>query len=223
MSGAPWQDHAAAQLTTRALQGLCAVLGVVLVVLVALLALRTLGGTGQPALGADVVGVSAPGTGPGAPTPTATVPAGSGAALVGERAAADERALATLRELRRQGLAEHPPQGQWVAQLAAKSVGTTDPVQTAANGSSTFYATDILEQTRRIASRTAGGDVFVLASTDFAPGTVDARGNPYWTTFATGPFADADDVRTWCDSVFASTPADERTNVCFPERLLPPS
>ncbi|WP_432537746.1 hypothetical protein [Kineococcus arenarius] len=219
MSGAPWQDHAAAQLTTRALQGLCAVLGVVLVVLVALLALRTLGGAGQPALGADVVGVAAPGT-PAAP---ATAPAGSGAGLVGARAEADQRALATLEELRAQGLAEHPPQGQWVAQLAAKSVGTTDPVQTAANGSSTFYATDILEQTRRIASRTAGGDVFVLASTDFAPGTVDARGNPYWTTFATGPFADADDVRTWCDSVFAAVPARERVNACFPEQLLPPS
>ncbi|WP_432498223.1 hypothetical protein [Kineococcus auxinigenes] len=221
MSGAPWQDHAAEQLTTRALQGLCAVLGVVLVVLVALLALRTLGGAGQPALGADVVGVAAPGT--AGATAAAPATASAGAGLVGARAAADEQALATLQELRAQGLAEHPPQGQWVAQLAAKSVGTTDPVQTAANGSSTFYATDILEQTRRIASRTAGGDVFVLASTDFAPGTVDARGNPYWTTFATGPFADAGDVRTWCDSVFADVPERERVNACFPEQLLPPS
>ncbi|MCI2239588.1 hypothetical protein MO973_38680 [Paenibacillus sp. TRM 82003] len=224
MSGPTSQVRATAPRGARALQALCAALGVVLVVLLALLTLQGLSGTGRlvpvvRAADTPVAPVAAPAPGPAADAPADDVP---DVPAVGATPAADAEALATLRRLRTRGLADHPPQGQWVAQLAAKSIGTTDPGQRAANGSSTFYAADILTQTRRIASGIAGGDVFVLASTDFGESAVDARGNPYWTTFADGPFAEASDVRAWCDSVFASTPERERANACFPRQLTAP-
>ncbi|WP_337062176.1 hypothetical protein [Kineococcus sp. G2] len=222
MSGPTSQVRATAPRGARALQVLCAALGVVLLVLLALLTLQNLSGTGRlvPVVRAADTPVGALAAAP-APSAPVTTPTG-GAPAVGATPAADAEALATLRRLRARGLADHPPQGQWVAQLAAKSIGTTDPGQRAANGSSTFYAADILAQTRRIASGIAGGDVFVLASTDFGERAVDARGNPYWTTFADGPFAAAADVRAWCDSVFAAVPESERANACFPRQLTAP-
>ena len=191
----------------RALQVAAAVLGVVLLVMVALLLTRTTGPSR-----ADV----AVGGTPGSTAPTASPSPSRGTA------ATDAAATAELEALRRKGLVAHPPTGQWVAQLSAKSVGTTDPVQTASNGSSTFYAADILAQSREIASGVAGGDVFVLRTSDFGDGLLDARGNPYWVTLAAGPFGDAGDVRTWCDSMFSTTPADVRGNVCLPKQLTPP-
>ncbi|MEZ0494551.1 hypothetical protein AB2L28_20120 [Kineococcus sp. TBRC 1896] len=192
----------------RGLQAVAAVLALLLVALLGVLAARTVGASDRSP------------TGPATADGPTTSPVRS---ATGGTAAADAAATAELEDLRRRGLQEHPPQGQWVAQLAAKSVGTTDPVQTAANGSSTFYATDILAQSREIASGIAGGDVFVLRTTDFGDGLVDARGNPYWVTLVAGPFGDADDVRTWCDSVFATVPAADRSNACLPKQLTPPS
>ena len=201
----------------RALQVVAGVLGVVLLVLVALLAVRT---SARPADD----GVSAQGT-PGGPatTPVSTPSQSPSQSPSSRTAAVDAAATAELEALREDGLRAHPPTGQWVAQLSAKSVGTTDPVQTASNGSSTFYAADILAQSREIASGPAGGDVFVLRTADFGDGLLDARGNPYWVTLAAGPFGDAGDVRTWCDSMFSTTPADVRGNVCLPKQLTPPS
>jgi hypothetical protein len=193
----------------RGLQVVAGVLVVVLVVMLGLLAARTLGRPAAPGVSARAV-------------PSATPPAASPSPSVGT-AAADAAATAELEALRESGLAAHPPQGQWVAQLSAKSVGTTDPVQTASNGSSTFYAADILAQSREIASGVGGGDVFVLQTSDFGDVLLDARGNPYWVTLAAGPFGDAGDVRTWCDSMFSTTPADVRSNVCLPKQLTPPS
>lgn len=205
------QDHPPPPRPPRRLQVVAAVLALVLVALLGVLAARTVGATSTPAAQEGTAGgpTSAPGS-------SATGrPAGG-------TAAADAAATAELEELRRTGLQAHPPDGQWVAQLAAKSVGTTDPVQTAANGSSTFYAADILAQSKEIASGVAGGDVFVLKTTDFGDGLVDKRDNPYWVTLAAGPFGNADDVRTWCASMFATTPAAERGNVCLPKQLTPP-
>ncbi|NYD22297.1 hypothetical protein [Kineococcus aurantiacus] len=212
----------------RGLQVTAAVLSVVLLALLGLLAARRLAAPGPP----TAAGTGVPTAVSALPSPTAATAAGgsgtpgasgsSRSSGSSRGAAADAAATAELQRLRQQGLTAHPPRGQWVAQLAAKSVGTTDPGQTAANGSSTFYAADILAQSRQIASGVAGGDVFVLRTTDFGDGLVDARGNPYWVTLAAGPFADADDVRTWCASMFADTPAGDRGNVCLPKQLTPP-
>ena len=206
----------------RALKVLAAVLGLVLLALVGLLGVRVLSsGPGGSTAGSSSPSSAAPSTPAPVSSPPASAPPASaiGVTAGGTAAAA---AQAELESLRGSGLAAHAPAGQWVAQLAAKSVGTTDPAQTAANGSSTFYAADILTQSRAIAAGVAGGDVFVLRSTDFGQASVDARGNPYWVTFAAGPFAGAGDVRTWCDSVFATTPAPERVNACLPQQLLAP-
>ncbi|WP_432523253.1 hypothetical protein [Kineococcus sp. SYSU DK006] len=211
----------------RALQAVAAALGLVLVVLLGLLAERSLRPAGPlsplAAGGPTTAGATArtlpPATPAGASAGRAA--AAPAAGVAGGSAADDAAATAELHERRRQGLAAHPPQGQWVAQLSAKSVGTTDPVQTAANGSSTFYAADILAQSEEIASGIPARDVFVLQTTDFGTGLLDARGNPYWVTLVAGPFADAADVQTWCDSMFALTPQGQRTNACLPRRLTP--
>jgi len=201
-----------------ALQLSAAVLGVALVALVAVLALRSGGSPGAGPTAAPAPGTSAPVTSP--PGTADSGPPSTGGAS-GPAATDDAAALRELQALRAQGLAAHPPRGQWAAQLAAKSIGTTDPAQVAANGSHTFYAGDILVQSRRIAAGPAGADVFVLRSDDYGKGSVDARGNPYWTTLAAGPFASAADVRTWCDSVFGDVPAATRGNACLPRQLLP--
>lgn len=195
--------HRAPRRRPRGLLGLqlaAAALAVALVALLAVISVRA----GGPSTPSPTAGPSA--SSPSAPSPPATD---------------DAAALQQLEALRAQGLAEHPPTGQWAAQLAAKSIGTTDPAQVAANGSHTFYAGDILAQSRRIAAGPAGADVFVLRSDDYGKGSVDARSNPYWTTLAAGPFASAADVRTWCDSVFGDVPAATRGNVCLPRQLLP--
>ena len=193
----------------RALQVTALVLAVVLLAMLGLLATRTLAAPADRA-------ATTP-TAPRDPVARASAPPSPS----GGTAAADAEATAELEALRRSGLATHAPRGQWVAQLSAKSVGTTDPVQTASNGSSTFYPADILAQSREIASGAAGGDVFVLKTTDFGEGLLDARGNPYWVTLAAGPFADVEDVRTWCASMFADVPAEVRGNVCLPKQLTP--
>jgi hypothetical protein len=214
----------------RGLQATAAVLSLVLLAMVGLLAARTLTAPGDRTAGPSPAPatqrVAAP---PGAGRTGAADARGAGGpggtagtAGTGGTAATDAAATAELESLRASGLAAHPPTGQWVAQLSAKSAGTTDPVQTASNGSSTFYAADILAQSREIASGAAGGDVFVLKTTDFGEGLLDARGNPYWVTLAAGPFGDAEDVRTWCASMFADTPADRRANACLPKQLTPP-
>jgi len=188
-----------------ALQVSAAVLAVALLGLLGALAVR-----GGPAASAGAVG-----------TPASSVPSSAPASPAAPPATDDTAALQELEVLRARGLAEHPPAGQWAAQLAAKSIGTTDPAQVATNGSHTFYAGDILAQSRAIAAGPAGADVFVLRSDDYGKGSIDARGNPYWTTLAAGPFASAADVRTWCDSVFGGVPAATRGNVCLPRQLLP--
>ena len=194
------------------------------VALVALLAVITVRGGGPSTAGPAAAGPTSPAVAsslPGASGPDASGPGASGPGASGPGATDDAAALQQLEALRARGLAGHPPTGQWAAQLAAKSIGTTDPAQVAANGSHTFYAGDILAQSRRIADGPAGSDVFVLRSDDYGKGSVDARGNPYWTTLAAGPFASAADVRTWCDSVFGDVPAATRGNVCLPRQLLP--
>ncbi|NAZ82458.1 hypothetical protein GTR02_11565, partial [Kineococcus sp. R8] len=212
--------------TPRGLRGLQVAAGVLVAVLAVQVGVLAVGGA-RPA-GAPVVASPPARSGAAAvpdvprdapapdPLPTSPLPASPAATD-------DAAALARLQELRARGLAEHPPTGRWAAQLAAKSIGTTDPAQVAANGSHTFYAGDILAQSRRIADGPAGADVFVLRSDDFGGGSLDARGNPYWTTFAAGPFATREDVQTWCDSVFGDVPAATRGNACLPRRLLPPT
>ncbi|WP_369052722.1 hypothetical protein [Kineococcus terrestris] len=178
-----------------ALRRTSAVLAVVLTGLLGVHAAQAL--TGPPADGAE-------------PSPTPL-----------PRVTTDSDALARLEALRADGLRRHAPEGQWVAQLSAKSVGLTDPEQTAANGSNTFYATDILAQVQDLAAGVASGEVFVLRSTDLREELRDPRGEAYWNTFAAGSFADAAAVRRWCDEVFVAVDGPERGHVCFAKQLHP--
>jgi hypothetical protein len=152
-------------------------------------------------------------------------PGGSTASASTPRPApdAEQAALNQLNALRDQSLAQAPLDGRWVAQLSSKSVGITDPLQTAANGTHTFYAADILAELQDIHA-TVGGSaaLYLLWGTDFGKRSTAADGSPYWTTLADGGFASEDDVTAWCAATFPGLPADALADQCAARQLNPP-
>ncbi|MGH4020785.1 MAG: hypothetical protein ACRDT0_16480, partial [Pseudonocardiaceae bacterium] len=134
--------------------------------------------------------------------------------------APEDEALAQLETLRQWDVASVRFDGQWVAQLASKKVGTVDLLQVASNGSHTFYAQDILaEHLDHRHGDNLGADVILLLTTDY--GTTYQE-EPLWVTFALGPFGSSDDVRAWCSSRFPELSGDVLTNACVPRQLEPP-
>ena len=126
-----------------------------------------------------------------------------------------------LAALARQGLAAHSLDSRWVAQLASKSVGITDPLQVTESGSHKFNASDILAEHRRLDLETTdGSDVFMLRSTDYGKGQ-RYKGKILWVTFADGGFTDRSEVVQWCRSRFPGLSGDKLANQCFPNRLRP--
>lgn len=134
---------------------------------------------------------------------------------------ADEVAAATLRERSGRDAASVAFEGQWVAQLASKYVGVRDPYQTAANGTHTFYAADILAESDALASRVSGARVVLLDSTTYGK-HFSHDGEPLWVTMALSPgFASKDDVLAWCAGQFPELSGKALTNQCMPNRLNP--
>jgi hypothetical protein len=135
----------------------------------------------------------------------------------------DERgALQQLQDLRDATLQSVQLDGRWVAQLASKYVGLTDPKQVAANGSHTFYAVDILDQHNRL-RRGVGdsGQVILLLSTDYGKRQL-VDGKALWVTFAIHDFGGEDEVRQWCQLRFPNSRGARLENNCTPRRLAPP-
>ena len=152
-------------------------------------------------------------------------PGGSGAASSppGRAPDADQAALNELTSLRTQSLAVVPLDGRWVAQLSSKSVGITDPLQTAANGTHTFYAADILAELQDLHAAVGGSAaLYLLWATDFGKRSTAPDGSPYWTTLADGGFSSQDDVTAWCAATFPGLTADQLANQCAPRQLNPP-
>ena len=132
----------------------------------------------------------------------------------------EANALASLNQLRSGDLPSVPMNGQYVAQLASKVVGITDPMQTTAAGSHTFAAVDILAE--HLALRNGdnrGARVVLLLSTDFGKRQL-YQGRALWVTFALGDFGTADEVRTWCAGRFPTLSGNVLVNQCAPRRLL---
>ncbi|OWV04282.1 hypothetical protein B5D80_20445 [Micromonospora wenchangensis] len=131
-------------------------------------------------------------------------------------------ALAELHRLHDQDLPTVNLDGRYVAQLASKSEGIVDPRQQAANGSHTFYASDILAEHLRL--RVEFGTevpVVLLLSTDY--GQQQRHGNqPLWLTFAVLPEGSKESVASWCGGHFAQLTEEARQNLCVPRRLRPP-
>jgi hypothetical protein len=150
------------------------------------------------------------------PTPTRSAPA---------TVPADNEAAATaeLLAIRAADLPKIPLVGQYVAQLASKTPGISDPLQTTPRGDHTFTAADILHE--YLAARTNpsyGIYVGLLRSTDYGSGQLH-DGQPLWVTFAAVPgLSSAADVNVWCAQQFPTLSAAVLADSCTPGTLDPP-
>ncbi|PWW21077.1 hypothetical protein JD79_00204 [Geodermatophilus normandii] len=136
---------------------------------------------------------------------------------------AEAGALAELAALREDSLARLETDGRWVAQLASKDVGITDPLQTAQNGTHVFQAVDVLAESRAaLATVTDPAAVSVLHGTDFGRHSTAADGDPYWITVVDAGFGSRADVEDWCAATYPQLDGGELTNACVPRRLTPP-
>ncbi len=136
---------------------------------------------------------------------------------------AEARALAELAALRAQSLARAALDGRWVAQLASKDVGITDPLQTAQNGTHVFHAVDVLAESRAaLATVTDPSAVLVLQGTDFGRRSTADDGDPYWITVVDAGFTGRGAVEAWCAATYPQLHGAELTNACVPRRLTPP-
>ena len=160
---------------------------------------------------------------PVAPTATASASTASASTASASTVAAspEGRALSELSSLRRQSLAGLVLDGRWVAQVASKSVGITDPLQVAQNGTHTFYAVDILAESTDARAMAGSSTVLVLQSTDFGKYSTAADGQPYWVTLVDGGFGSDDAVESWCAVTYAGLSEAELANTCVPRTLSP--
>ncbi|WP_029430289.1 hypothetical protein [Blastococcus sp. URHD0036] len=159
----------------------------------------------------------------GVTSPADVQPVGDDEEGTGTGPAADPEAdaVAELDALAAADAARVDLDGRWVAQLASKSVGTTDPLQVAANGSHVFYGTDILLEHQALLQEVGGAaDVLLLTSTDFGKRAVDGAGRPYWVTLADpGWFTSSEDVVAWCADLYPTMTAEQLANSCAPRTL----
>lgn len=132
-------------------------------------------------------------------------------------------ALDQLNALRSDSLKRVPLDGRWVAQVASKWVGVSDPLQPAANGSHTFEATDILAESQ--AAETMVDDpskVYVLWGTDFGKRSTGPNGAPIWVTLVDAGYASQDNVTQWCQAKFPGLTPQQLADTCAPRQLTPP-
>jgi hypothetical protein len=209
---------------------LAAAIGVTICLAVGVVLVR--GGTAESGGAAAATGSAAGGVAneaitPTAPTETGTVtngvPAPTESTIIESGPAppaADPelQAQASLDAYRQQDLRRISFRGQWVAQLASKVPGITDPYEVAMNGTHTFYAADILAEHEQLRNNSSLADVYLLLSTDYGKRQL-FNGEPLWVTFADGEFASADAVRAWCAAQFAQFTGRQLDNSCSPRRL----
>ncbi|WP_169064047.1 hypothetical protein [Geodermatophilus dictyosporus] len=135
----------------------------------------------------------------------------------------EEQALADLQALRDESLARVVLDGRWVAQVASKDVGITDPLQTAANGTNQFFAVDILAESRAALSTVDDpSDLYVLWSTDFGRASTAPDGDPYWVTLVDGGFPSEGAVDAWCAGAYPQLSPEQLANTCVGRTLTPP-
>lgn len=183
----------------------------------------------RPNLGAEIRGVF-PGPGPtriakpsnsntrSSPSPSVH-PAPSSAGPLNEADATNELQKARLRSL-----VSVKFSNQWVAQLASKNPGITDPYQKTARGGHTFEATDILDEYEQDhQDPTFGSYVWLFLSTDFGSQQLYG-GHPLWVTVVElNSFSSAQDVTSWCKQEFPDLPEKVRDDHCVARQLSPPA
>jgi hypothetical protein len=173
------------------------------------------GGTGSSS-GTDSSGA----TDAGSSSPTPDVNSAPSTPTVDTETAA----LQQLATMRTDSLARVSLDGRWVAQMASKSVGITDPLQTAANGTHTFNASDILTESLAARQTVADPDsnVYVLWGTDFGKRSQAANGSPYWITLVDGGFSSSSAVTAWCRTTYSSLTSAQLADTCAPRQLARP-
>lgn len=135
----------------------------------------------------------------------------------------EQGALDQLTALRADSVKRLPLDGRWVAQVASKWVGVTDPLQTAANGSHTFQATDILAES--LAARKtvdSPSKVYVVWGTDFGKKSSGPNGLPIWVTLVDAGYASHDNVLEWCHVTYPNLTPQQLADTCAPRQLVPP-
>jgi hypothetical protein len=133
----------------------------------------------------------------------------------------EEEALLSLGELRHESLGNLDLDGRWVAQVASKYVGITDPMQVAQNGSHTFHALDILAEMDDAAARAPSAQMFVLNGSDFGRYSVGPQGQEFWVTLVDAGFTSSAQVDVWCASTYADLTVEQRKNTCAARTLVP--
>lgn len=195
-----------------------------------------LGGIGAVVIAAAAVAIAATHQQPQAkPSPQATVqlaiPATTPVAIETPQepatptptADSEQTALDDLNRLHDQDLTALTFSGQWVAQMASKTVGILDPLQSTRNGTHTFLAADILWEHQQLREGdNSGADVRLLISTDYGQRHT-YEGKPLWVTVAMDPaYNSSADVEAWCARRFATLNGDALNNACVPRQLNPP-
>lgn len=131
-----------------------------------------------------------------------------------EQLAAEER----LEQYRQQSLAQLRLDGRWIVELSAKRPGISDPLQIAANGTHTFYFTDILALHESLEQRLPDVDVLLLRRADWGK-----QGRDLWFTIADpGGLGSKESAQAWCAGRFPELSGEALANQCTPRELLPP-
>jgi hypothetical protein len=157
------------------------------------------------------------------PTTAPTVEAASASPSPSTAAADPEKqALAELDRISKADRGRVSINGQYVAQLASKNPGIVDPIQTAADGSHTFKASDILREYQDLKAGPGNGaaQIVLLKSTDYGKRQL-YHGKPLYVTFAIAGFGGTQSVLNWCARRFPQLSGDELTNSCAVRRLRP--
>lgn len=197
-----------------------ALLAVALVIVAVLVGQRFLGGGTPTRTVPPTVEVSTATARPTTPAVTTSAPPTTPATTP---PATEDQALAALR----QGASAGLPQlnaavsaRSWVAQLSSKSVGITDPLQTAANGTHVFFALDILAEHNQLLAKVRDASVILAESTTYGSRKTDTGARPYWRTLALSPaFTSEAAVTAWCARTFAPMTGAELENQCVATQL----
>jgi hypothetical protein len=176
-----------------------------------------------PLPSAPVVGV-VPETGPGVALPTGSPTPTTGPGMTADATVTvqEAAALRSLHAQRTADLAGLALDGRWVALLASKYPGVSDPYQTDTRGSHVFDAAAILAQHLQLRrGPTLATRVVLLLSTDYGQ-RLRVDGRPLWVTVALGGFPSADAVQSWCAARFSGLGAAALADACTPRRLDTP-
>lgn len=190
----------------------------VLTVVLAVVVFRNLQGSGESAVVPPSTAITEP-----APTAVQTVTATYTATPTTAPTPTLDPEVAAQNELNNLVAAfgsEVPLNGQWAAMMSGKWVGIVDPLQTAANGTHVFMATDILAEHHAIKARVSGVSVVLLDSRTFGQ-HISHNGAPLYVTLGLAAFPDRNSVLYWCANQFPEYSGQALENRCTPARLEP--